>query len=751
MEVDELIIAKTDPVESLAQHTKQLLERYDILRAYYGHTIKDEAVWDLLYLAAKYHDLGKTYTHFQNQMKKQLGKKTIKTDFVYIPHSYLSPFFLPVRALRLNKHHRRVLVEAIAYHHEREQVLDAHYARKIAESDLVNHFNQIMTEFKAESISIQLPENLNSFNYIESDLSKRRLKFNPDHKHSITYVLVKGLLHRLDHAASAGVAIELDHDLCLSELTEQYLKDLTKKDKEFLRPLQHFTLQNKDKNLVLVAQTGMGKTEAALLWAGRKKTFFTVPLRVSLNALYDRVSQRMGYANAGLLHSTSAHHLDESGLENWEVIHDHARHLSHKLTFTTIDQIMKFPFKFKGYEKYFATLAYSCVIIDEIQAYSPWIVAVVIKALEMIKQIGGRFLIMTATLPDIYLETMKEKGIIDHTTKVEKFYDDELLRHRMCLEQQSITCSIDQMIKSGYTKKVLIIVNTIDQAIKLYEKILEIDPTVSLNLFHSRFIQKDRQFLESALLSFNEDRAQAGIWITTQIVEASIDIDFDELYTELAPLDSLFQRFGRCYRQRELAIDVENIFIFTEDISGYGSVYDQDILAFSGRILQKHINSVGSEVRESAKMKMVSKLYSRSTLEGTKYYEEFRKALHQLNLEDYTLSHQEAQKQLRGSDSITVIPRSIYDHLTDLFIELEKEPDKIKRSKIRRMIDLYTCSVNKYAFQKYIQPIDFYRKTKSGKYRVINHLYVVDRPYDFDRNQGVGKGLLIEDESSVFW
>src|SRR5690625_2664128 len=746
-----MIIAKTNPKESLGQHTKQLLERYEKLKKFYGDQIKHDTVWKLLYLAAKYHDTGKAYTHFQNQMKKFLGEKVTTTSYVYIPHGYLSPFFLPLRSLKLHKHHRRILVEAIAYHHERESVLDARQVREIADSDLINHFEKVIADFEKENISIQLPENLNSFNYIEADLARPRIKYELNQENSLIYVLVKGLLLRLDHAASAGVDIELDRDVSFSDLTKRYLQMITDNDKEFLRPLQKYALQNQDKHLLLVAQTGMGKTEAALLWAGKKKTFFTVPLRVSLNALYDRVTEKMAYENAGLLHSTSAHHLNESGRENWEVIYDHSKHFSHKLTFTTIDQILKFPFKFRGYEKYYATLAYSCVIIDEIQAYSPWIVAVVIKALEMIKHIGGRFLIMTATLPAIYLDTLEEKGIIDQSTMVKKYYDDSMLRHRVQIVDTSIFAAIDNIIQSGHTKKVLVIVNTIDQATKIYERILEKSDSVNVKLFHARFIQKDRQTLESALLSFNENRKKAGIWITTQIVEASIDIDFDELYTELAPLDSLFQRFGRCYRQRKLKTADENVFIYTSDVSGSGSVYDKDILNFSKEILIDYSKNYRSEIYESIKMDMVTELYSKERLEGTKYYETFKEALRHLEFEDYVLSHNEAQKQLRGSDSVMVIPRSIYDQLTDIFIQLEKEQDKMKRSKLRRIIELHSCSVNRRAFQKYLQPIDFYRQTKSGKYPLMNYLYVIDRPYDFNSDHISGRGLLKEDdESDVF-
>ena len=738
-----MIIAKTNPVETLGEHTNELLTRYETLKKSYKDDIEDDTVWKLLYLAVVYHDAGKAYTHFQKRMKSALGYHVQQTDFVHIPHNYLSPFFLPLNKIKLNKHHRRILIEAITYHHERKHTLEPEQLIKVAEVDLIHHFTDVQ-----EELDVEVAEDQTFFKRIAQDMSRNRTKRKESDSNYLTYVLVKGLLHRLDHAASAHVDIEIDSDYSLSELTKSYLKKVTNQNENYLRPLQQFTLQHQEKSLILTAQTGMGKTEAALLWAGKKKTFFTVPLRVSLNALYDRVANGMNYNNCGLLHSTSAHHLDESGMENWEVIYDQSQHFANKLIFTTIDQILKFPFKFRGYEKYYATLAYSCVIIDEIQAYSPWLVAVIIKALEMIHDIGGRFMIMTATLPSIYLDTLRERNVIDQQTIVKEFYDDTVLRHRIQLEETSILDAVPTIAESSKTKKVLVIVNTVNQSIELYNHLKE--EVDHVHLFHARFLQKDRQLLEEALKNFDRNE-QSGVWITTQIVEASIDIDFDELHTELAPLDSLFQRFGRCYRKRELTQENENIHIYTEQISGRGSVYDKDILHFSKELLNKHIDCQGPEILESFKMKMVEHLYSKQTLRNTKFYDEFNKALDELDyMEDHIVSYTEAQKQLRGDQSVMVIPRSIYDDIIPLFERLETEESSRKRTKLRREIERYTCSVRKQSYYNDLSSIDRYRQTKSGTYPLMSHLYILEKDYDFDEDRLQGVGIVNEEGSFEF-
>ncbi len=68
-------------------------------------------------------------------------------------------------------------------------------------------------------------------------------------------------------------------------------------------------------------------------------------------------------------------------------------------------------------------------------------------------------------------------------------------------------------------------------------------------MIHSRFIRRDRRQKEKDINAFSKN-TKTGIWIGTQVVEASLDIDFDLLITELSELSSLFQRMGRCYRKR---------------------------------------------------------------------------------------------------------------------------------------------------------------------------------------------------------
>ncbi|SFA87748.1 CRISPR-associated endonuclease/helicase Cas3 [Lentibacillus halodurans] len=740
-----MFIAKTRPeMETLKEHTDELLKRFAVLKNAYFDKIPEYKIWDLLYKAAQYHDLGKVNNDFQAKMHRALktNKAVSLSNFGHIPHNYLSPFFLPVSNWNLSKNERRVLVQAIAYHHERNTQPDVAFLSKVYQEELIHHFNKV-----AEEMELTVPDkNQKKFKITNPIKPEDRIIEIKDDKNTYyLYILIKGLLHRLDHAASAHVPIEVDTDTNIAELTHNYMQENFGQNS--LRPLQEFTYKNQDKNLIIVAQTGIGKTEASLLWAGKDKTFFTLPIRVSLNALYDRVHSDLNYKNVGLLHGTSASHLDENGDEDWEIIFDQSKNFSNKLLFTTIDQVLKFPFKFKGYEKFFATMAYSKVIIDEIQAYNPWIVAVLLKAIEMIHKIGGKFMIMTATMPQIYLDELAERGILDNNTIENEFVDESFIRHRISLQNMPISDATNRIIEMAANQKVLVIVNTVDRAIELFSQL----ERENVYLLHSRFIQRDRALLENEIRRF-ADEEENGIWITTQLVEASIDIDFDVLFTELSTIDSLLQRFGRCYRKRELEHQNPNVYIYTEDVSGRKYVYDEDILDLTERYLQSFDNR---QLNEKDKVELVKKIYSKEELKGSKFYQDFIHAVHKLNhLEDYQYTNEEAQKILRGIQSVNVIPRNIYDEIIGLLETLEIEKDSQERTKLRRKIEGFMVSVPKHKYKSERTPIDFYQTGKDGrKYNILPYIEILDVEYDFDPDtlSGVGLNGKIESKNTIIF
>ena len=762
-----MIYAKSDPKETLREHTDNLLKQLSVIRDKYGYKIEKvidispDKFWNLLDIIVEFHDLGKVFTPFQNAIKLKVGEKELSTEFKYDdgPHNYLSPVFLDCRLLGIERELVDVIIQSIGFHHERAREIDSDFENKIQEiidKDLRNKVNQIENDFK---IRYPIEKEYLSNYYLESMKNNRRIK--PKDENYKLYIMLKGLTHRIDHSASAHEEIELNVDENVGEYTERFFKNNSYE----LREVQQFAKNNRDKNVILKASTGMGKTETALIWIDNDKSFFTLPLRVSINALFDRVSKDdIKYNYAGLLHSSSLDYLEENKYSDYEDRVNQSRLMSTKLTFSTIDQIFKFPFMYRGYEKEFATLAYSKVVIDEIQAYSPEICAVLIKGIEMIHKIGGKFMIMTATMPTIYENELKKRGVFDDNLATGTFNTD-IIRHNVKVEEMSLHENLNQIVEEGKSKKVLVIVNTVKSAVETYDKLKNINDNVNLNLLHSMYIQEDRSKLENNIKEFAKSK-NSGIWITTQLVEASLDVDFDILHTEVSTLDSLFQRFGRCNRKGLKLIDNPNIFIYKEEASGIGSIYDKDIVNKGLELLEICINEKSSKITEDDKLEMVEKVYSEENLRGTEFYGKFTKALDILDaLEPCQLSKNEAQSILRDIESDTAIPVEVYEEIKNTYIKFyealnelidneykkEKKNDeyikylKNKRKEIKR--DILKKTVN----------IPAYRTKNLGvitdiPIKGLENIKILNYKYELQEENGKlkGRGVLIEERLMNF-
>lgn len=685
--------AKSNPRETLKEHTDELVNQIKYLKEISQRqvakitSLEDNEFWRLLEIACKYHDTGKIFTPFQNLILNKIEEKEIPTEFNYndIKHEQLSPALIPIDDLDLTEQEEKLLVQAIYYHHERKQINeDRVLINKIIKNDLMPKI-----ESASKELEIKLNEDPNTL-YLSLVGDNKRI--NSLHKLYIDYVLLKGFSHRLDYSASAHIQVE---DTCNEKISD-YIEDFFKQHHFIENELQEFAKDNQENNVVAVGSTGLGKTEAALLWAQGDKAFFTLPLRISINAIFDRIKDVINYKSVGLLHSTAFDYLEEAGTEfeisneEWE----QSKNLSYRITTCTIDQIFPFVFKYKGYERIYSTLAYSKVIIDEIQAYDPEITAIILKGLQMINNIGGKFMIMTATLPRIYKNKLEEMKINFEYKEV----PSKLERHKIKIEKEDILDSCEIISEKGKNKKVLVIANTVNKAIEIYKKMLK-DNNENVHLLHARFIAKDRAKLEKEIKEFSDNKEKNGVWITTQLVEASLDIDFDYLYTEMSTLDSLFQRLGRCYRKRKFDMEEPNVYIFTENNSGisgtirkHDSVYDKKIYEISKELLENYDSKI---LEEKQKMKLVDELYSEEKLKNSKFLEKFEDGMKALdNIIDYDFDKKEAQHLLRKIESHTVIPKSIYDENMELFDEYKNEKDREKKRKFRREINKLTTNIS---------------------------------------------------------
>ena len=714
--------AKSKPIETIKEHTNKVLEELNILRKLYGKRIlenkeiDEEKFWLTLKIACQYHDCGKIFTPFQNQILQKLGEELIETEFDYeIKHEQLSPLFIPQDLInKLDKPHQKILLQSIYYHHERDAMQPSpEVIEKIWQKDFLPRLDEIEKELEFP-ISKEL--RLGYLNKVS-----RENRIDEESEYYLEYCLIKGIVHRCDHAASAHIPVETNSKNNLGSEAEKFLEQKFKN----INDLQEFCKENKNSNIIAVASTGYGKTEGAAIWSENEKTNYTLPYRISLNDIFDRINRLMNYENVGLLHSTAMDYLsEEDEIKYPQELYEQSRMMSTKILLSTINQFFYFVFKYQGYEKIYSMLSYTKIVIDEIQAYEPKITAIILKGLKMINDIGGKFMIITATLPKIYQEYLENNNI---PLKVGKFYSNTN-RHKIELIDKNISEAIEEIIEKSKNSKVLVIANTVDQAIMLYQKCIQ---KIDAGLLHARFIEEDKGALEEKIKLFARSN-QNGVWITTQIVEASLDIDFDYLYTEMSTLDSLFQRMGRCYRKREYQGEESNIKIYIKNASGIKYVYNKKIHELSIQMLEKYNNQI---LKEKTKAELVEKLYSRETLKGTSYLTEFDTATRVLdNIVGYSLKEAEAKNILNDIKTVTVIPKQLYEENISLFEEYEKENDYKARNEILKKIRKLCLNLQANQAKRRISNVGY----------KIKDIYFIDAKYDRK------KGLLLKEENNTF-
>ena len=742
-----LYIAKSLPRETIKEHTENLIRNYDILKELYPH-IK-YINWEILYLACLYHDLGKMNTKFQNKIIKNINEKyqeNIKLlcdkfpEIEEIPHGYLSCAFVPLNYYKeiFNQAELKILYESIYRHHKREELEPSRIQdlKKIVSEDLQEYYDN----FVFERLKVRESLSCKHRKYL-----KQRFLRGKEVKEDTTlenlFILTKGLLNKIDFAASSNIDIERKPDN-LVDLTFESIK------KFGFNELQEYMDKNTNENLIVRASTGIGKTEAALVWIGENKGFFTLPLKVSINAIYDRLREKIKCSKdkVALLHSdTASEYVKRSNTGDLDIDYlSSTKQLAMPLTVCTVDQLIDFIFKCEGFELKLATLAYSKIVIDEIQMYSPDLLAYLIIALAQINKIGGKFSIVTATFPSILQGFMEEVGLIcgkDYKKTDEPFLKKIngkiMLRHKVKVVEENINI---QMIIKDKRKRKLVIVNTIREAQRVYKE-LKKSGEKNVNLFHARFIKEHRSLKEKAIFEDGkvENNSFEGIWVTTQVVEASLDIDFDVLYTELSDMAGLQQRMGRVYRNRILDSDLANVYVFVggtnypSGISKSGGIIDIDIFTESKKCILKYDNK---ELDEEEKMKMIDEVYSYDALKNSDYYLKIKETIDVFkNLVPYELEKNDAR--LRDILSENIIPESVYyaekEDIDSLIEKLKIEKENSKKIILKDILLKKTLSVPSRDIDRYKEKLEL-EVNRFEKIYVIPCQYSLELGVEFTSN-----------------
>ncbi len=519
----------------LTQHLKDVADAAVVIAQHVGLDP------DLAFKGSVLHDIGKASPLFQ---------KTLKHNYIQQPdftfrHEIASLFFIslfpekewPAIIDMIVAHHKSI------YHDVREKgILDLD-----ENMDCFARHSEIFDEWCPVALGI-----LNEFGIathpIDINEAQSNYEFVVDYCYgkALNQSEWKGLLMAADHFASA---LEEKAESATDKL---FIKpDLSFYNRQHhLYPLSLVSTDDERQHTLVTAPTGAGKTDF-LLRRCKGRVFYTLPFQASINAMYDRIKNDLKDTNAQvyLLHAASNLKVKDGKVEERIM----QRHIGASVKVMTPHQMASIVFGIKGYEALLLDLKGCDVILDEIHTYSSETQAIVLKIIEILKSIGCRIHVGTATMPTVLYDKILQ--LLGGKSEVyEVMLPDEILktfnRHIIHKVEQWNDC-IDIIQKAINEKqKVLIVCNQVKRAQQMYDYICKSFPTISRMLIHSRFKRGDRSQLETKLKDNFNRMTETCIVVSTQVVEVSLDISFDLMITECAPIDALIQRFGRINRKR---------------------------------------------------------------------------------------------------------------------------------------------------------------------------------------------------------
>lgn len=708
--------------ETLAQHTWYVLSRltdFIRLRTDLPERLGVPRLWHILYWAAFLHDFGKATNGFQAMLRpngERWGHR----------HEVVSLAFLDWVAAGFTPEEQMWLAAAVVSHHKDAEDIHGLYPPSDDPEDdqLISVITQLddatirslwrwLTECSAAWIDIlglgelgvakmeMLPEGDAVQAVTEAGVTHinhwlkiyrrfvRRLERQGERSQILGTLALRGFMTNADHSASAhadslpAVAFEAEKVLASRQLTVEQL-------------FKHQRMSGETSgSVLLIAPTGSGKTEAALLWAAKQaadtgnvpRLFYTLPYQASMNAMKLRLDETFGEESVGIQHGRGLLALYRMLLEReyepkaavrqarWQ------RNLA-QLNYPPVRvfspyQMLKGMYRLKGYEARLTDYHNAVFIFDEIHAYEVKRMALILETIRYLTQnFNARFFVMSATFPSLIQQWLEDALGRSVTISASPALFNELVRHRLALIDGEVLdeSNLEQMemdARSG--KSVLVVCNLVARAQEVFERLSgSLSPSgIKVELLHGRFNMRDRSAKEKLIqwaTGSKSDARRSIVLVATQAVEVSLDIDLDTLYTEPAPLEALVQRFGRINRQNKQT-EPAPVHVFRQPDDGQ-IIYDAELVARTLAVLERENNQPVDEGKIGA---WLDEIYAGEVAERWQQeYEHHAKEFHDtcvMPLRAFQSYDHLEEIFYSAFDGVDVLPEPLYDE----YIALSEE------------------------------------------------------------------------------
>ena len=424
---------------------------------------------------------------------------------------------------------------------------------------------------------------------------------------------VRGLVVLADHAGSAHEkhreAPSLDRVASFCAASSARLSSGLRRHQELA--------STTDGHAVLVAPTGSGKTEAALLWAARQReraqgkpvVFYMLPFRASLNAMHERMPSYGIAADAIVLqHATATASLYRRLLaKEYEPAKAEATARDEKnlgrlmlapVRVLTPYQLLRAFFGLPGHDAMLTDAAGGLFILDELHAYEIERLALILAMIRhLVRDLGAKVFAMSATMPRVLREVLDRiLGAPPADIVADAETQREFIRHTLRIAERDLFSEetfADVEARFRANEAVLVVTSTVARAQRFFDVMTTRIGPDAVALLHSRFTGDDRADKERELgerVGTGKRGADAGgtVLVATQVVEVSLDIDFDALFTDPAPIEALLQRFGRVNRGRRGGL--RDVIVHTVHPDEAERIYRAVDIARALEILRDHVN-----------------------------------------------------------------------------------------------------------------------------------------------------------------
>lgn len=390
-------------------------------------------------------------------------------------------------------------------------------------------------------------------------------------------------------------------------------------------------------------ETGSGKTEFALAYASKliaanhaDGIVFGLPTQATANGLFDRIGTASKTlfpdGDVTLAHGKRKFYIPDA---NGFLHQSTKRAFLGGMSVATVDQVLMGVLPVKhNFVRTFGTRK-SVLILDEVHSFDAYMTGLVTQVLKGQHASFSSVILLSATLPGSqkkqllspYVDTVKTvgqetyplvtwAGLNGDTVKLET---DEKIPPKTvqvtCWESESLLPSTAHLEKMAeWVNKgamVCLICNTVYDAQKTYKEFIASYPALDTTLFHARYTVADRTRKEKYVLQkFGKHAKRDGcLLIATQVVEQSLDLDFDVMISQIAPIEFLIQRLGRLWRHdrindndlapRTQSIQASQFYCLTpgtEGVNNYEKIYgasayiykDVRVLYRTQKILQEN-------------------------------------------------------------------------------------------------------------------------------------------------------------------